>query len=73
MLDFALLVQSSFKLFGQQEGLARAQHVAAEAFADGMRRGDGINLVDPKLEMQQVGCRVVKGDEAVLRVKELAD
>ena len=74
-LDFALFGQSSLKLFGQQERLARAQHVAtsADAFAGGMGRGSGINLVDPKLEMHQVGYRIVKSDEAVLRVKELAD
>ena len=74
-LELALFVHPSLKLFGQQEGLARAQHVAAsaQAFADGLRRGDGIKLVDPKLEMHQVGCRIVESDEAVLRVKKLAD
>ncbi len=55
--------------------MARTQHIAAAAktFADRLWGGNGINLIDPKLEMHQVVCQVVESDETVLRIEKLAD
>src|SRR6266404_2754355 len=73
LLDFTSLIHLLFKFFGQQEWLARAQHIAAKALASRARRRGRIKLVHPVIKMHHVSSRVIKSDEAILCRKDFID
>ncbi len=74
ILDFASLNHLICKFSGQQQRFTRLQHVAGETFlANRARRRYRVVLVEPKLKMNQVSCRIMQRYETVLRVKEFTD